>query len=400
MADDRDRRTDARVLAVLATSGALSRTDLAALCGLPRSTVGDAVVRLAAAGRVHERRGAPAGEVRRGRPPSRVALAGGDRLVGVLQLTNGATRAAVLGTDGAVLGRSGSAEPFPVDLVGRATALLAEAAAAAGRDLGALSCAVACVPLPVPEDGVPVPPAWRRASSQRPGGEPVPALPDWAGTDVAAALSARLGVPVWAENDANLAALGELESGAGRGLRDVVYLKLVTGVGTGLVLDGVLRRGAGGLAGELAHLSVRDDGPVCVCGGRGCLRTLYSSPMLVDLVQPAHDRALTLDDVLALGEQGDPGVCRVLADLGDVLGRALADLCVHLALDGAVVVDGVLGGAAGPVVDGVRRGLDRYAQRSVASAVQVLVGRLGADAELVGAVRLTRERALRPAQGR
>jgi predicted NBD/HSP70 family sugar kinase len=197
-------------------------------------------------------------------------------------------------------------------------------------------------------------------------------------------------VPAWAENDANLAALGEAHFGSGRGFEDLLYLKIVVGVGAGIVLGGRLHRGAGGLAGELAHLHIKEDGPVCACGGRGCLMTQFSSPRLVDLVQSAHTHPLTLQDVLTLAEQGDPGVQRVLSDLGRTIGRSLADLCVYLN-PAAIIVDGMLGSAAEPVIAGIRQMLQRYVQ-PLAADVTLVRGELGATAEVLGAVALARLR--------
>ena len=76
-----------------------------------------------------------------------------------------------------------------------------------------------------------------------------------------------------ADNDANLGALAELHHGVARGRHDVVYLKIASGVGAGIVLGGRLHRGASGIAGEIGHVQVGEDGQVCRCGNRGCLET-------------------------------------------------------------------------------------------------------------------------------
>jgi len=116
--------------------------------------------------------------------------------------------------------------------------------------------------------------------------------------------------------------LGETISGAGRGHRGVVCVTVKDGIGAGLVLDGRLHRGTTGLAGEIAHVSVRDDGPLCLCGNRGCLATVYrNGPQLIDEIQTAYGLPITFEDMQSLAAHGDTGVRRILTDLGRTIGR-------------------------------------------------------------------------------
>jgi predicted NBD/HSP70 family sugar kinase len=199
-------------------------------------------------------------------------------------------------------------------------------------------------------------------------------------------LGRRLGVPVFADNDANLGALAELNHGTARGAVDLVYVKVASGLGAGIVLGGRLHRGSTGIAGEIGHVQVGEDGQVCRCGNRGCLETLVAAPRLIGVLQPAYDEELTTERVLELDADGDPAVRRVLNDAGRIIGRALADLCNNLN-PGAIVVGGSLG-TSGSVVDGIRASIDRYAQPEVAAAVGVVPARLGDRAEITGAVAL------------
>ena len=96
----------------------------------------------------------------------------------------------------------------------------------------------------------------------------------WVGVRAAEALSSRLDLPVQVDNDANLGALAELHWGAAAGYRNAAYLKVSTGIGAGLIVDGRLYHGAGGMAGEIGHTIIQEDGPFCRCGKRGCLETL------------------------------------------------------------------------------------------------------------------------------
>jgi predicted NBD/HSP70 family sugar kinase len=201
-------------------------------------------------------------------------------------------------------------------------------------------------------------------------------------------LGERLDVPAIVENDANLGALGEATFGAGRAIGSFLYLKLARGVGAGLVFDGRLHRGATGFAGELGHVHVRDDGPLCPCGSRGCLHGLLGDA-LVQAVQPAYERPLSFRDVLDLAAGGEKGPQRVLEDIGRTIGRPLADFATLLN-PGAIIVDGSFAPAVDHVITGIRESLDRYAAPVAASAVSVLPGALGEDADLLGAAALAR----------
>ena len=99
------------------------------------------------------------------------------------------------------------------------------------------------------------------------------------GCRCATELEARLGVPVAVENDVNVATLGAV---ALSGIRDLVYLSIGTGLAAGLVLDGTLRRGATGAAGEIGHVPIDPLGAVCQCGQRGCLETVASGRALAE----------------------------------------------------------------------------------------------------------------------
>ena len=106
-------------------------------------------------------------------------------------------------------------------------------------------------------------------------------LPGWSGVSAARELEQLLQIPVRVDNDANLGALGEVTYGAGQGLSDVVYVRLTSGIGSGLILGGRLHHGANGFAGELGHVQVRPEGIVCRCGNRGCLETVAAGDALL-----------------------------------------------------------------------------------------------------------------------
>jgi predicted NBD/HSP70 family sugar kinase len=191
-------------------------------------------------------------------------------------------------------------------------------------------------------------------------------------------------VHVEIDNDANLGALGEVLFGAARGLRNVVYVKVSSGIGAGLVLAGRLYRGSAGKAGELGHVQARPHGAVCRCGNRGCLETVASTPALVDLLRRSHGPGFAFGDLLGLLAAGDPGATRVVEDAGHAIGRVLGDLCDLLDPE-AIVVGGELAASGEPFLEAMRA---EIGDRLLPRAVDVRPGLLGERAEVLGALAL------------
>jgi predicted NBD/HSP70 family sugar kinase len=212
-------------------------------------------------------------------------------------------------------------------------------------------------------------------------------LPGWVGVRAADAVSAALGHAVEVENDANLGALGEWMWGAGRGAAHMAYVKASTGIGAGFIVAGQPYVGAGGTAGELGHTVVDPGGPICRCGNRGCLETLAGAPAVLGSLRDVHGEALTLTEAVAYARRGDAGCQRAIADAGISIGTAVATLC-NLFNPQRVVVGGDLGAAGELLLAPLRESLRRAAIRSAADDVEVVQGRLGERAEVLGAVAL------------
>jgi predicted NBD/HSP70 family sugar kinase len=187
-------------------------------------------------------------------------------------------------------------------------------------------------------------------------------------------------------NDADLAALGEANFGAGRGASTVLSLCVRDGIGAGIVLGGALHTGRNGMSGELAHVQVVEDGPYCPCGNRGCLATQTTNPLVVDALTSRYGRPLTFDDIELLIERGDPVAVRFFRDLGALVGRPMSTLVTTLDPD-VVVVDACLGTAAQPFIAGLRAEIGLRCPPLPAS-VDVVVGDLR-DAVALGGVALT-----------
>ncbi len=166
----------------------------------------------------------------------------------------------------------------------------------------------------------------------------------------------------------------------------MIYVKVASGIGAGLILSGRLHRGTIGIAGEVGHVQVSRDGVLCRCGNRGCLETVASSGAMLALLRPTHGSDLDVAGLVELIGAGDVGAYRVVNDAGREMGHVLADLCNHLN-PAAIIVGGDLNDAP-PLLDGIREALDRYALPSVARAVAVKPGELRERAEVLGALAL------------
>jgi predicted NBD/HSP70 family sugar kinase len=369
------RASNRRAVTNLLGAGPLSRADLARGTGLSRTTVSSLVSDLIASGHVAEttRRGTPH-KGGSGRPPLLVELTTRPGGVAGVDIGHGHIRVAVADRSARVLAEletSVDADMHGSTTLDLAARMVTRAARDAGTDVSTLLGAGMCVPGPID----------RRSSLINVG-----ILPGWHDIAPAPELERRLGLPVVAENDANLGAIAEHQHGAAEGSSDVIYVKVASGLGSGIVLGGRLHRGATGIAGEIGHIQVREDGQACRCGSRGCLESEVSTQRLLSLLRPAYDADIDVDRMLALDRDGDTGVRRVLSDAGRTIGRALADLCTSL--NPAVIVVGGSLGSSEALVDGVRASVDRYAQPDAAAAVRVASGRLGDRAELIGAVSL------------
>jgi predicted NBD/HSP70 family sugar kinase len=376
-------RNEARILALVAYSQGVSRTDLQARLDLPATTVNSAVGRLLRRGEIAE----TADDTKRsrtGRRPARLHLAAGDRLLGFVSWSWLDSRVRSVLTD--LGGRELNAWQYGTAVDEPLAEPLTRLAAEASDRMIAIVVSVA---QPY-QQGV--------GSPHRAQGWPNLAAapnPEWlpSAADPARAWSERLGVPVLFENDANLEAVGESVLGAASGETNVVYVKLGDrSIGAGLILDGRLYRGANGFAGELAHVHFADNGKLCICGGRGCLSTSLGASLL-ESIHETFGAEVTFRDLLARADAGDPGPARILGDVGRMIGGVMANLMTFLN-PSMLVVDGTLGSAARLVVDGLRESIEHLTSPVAASALQIRAGALGERADLFGAIAVAREHAL------
>jgi predicted NBD/HSP70 family sugar kinase len=364
-----------RVIQALQLLGVTSRAHLARHTGLSRSTVSTIVAGLQAEGIVVDRDAyAPAG-TGGGRPPAMIALDPGAGLAIGIDFGKRHLAVALSDLSHELLAEEwrDMADDYDASAgISQAAELVELVLEASGADPGHVLGVGMGLPGPVHRSGVV-------------GSSAI--LPGWAGTHPAELMSERLSMEVWLGNDANLGALAEATWGAGRDAYGLVYLKLATGIGAGVVLSGRLFEGAGGTAGEIGHTSLDETGDICRCGSRGCLETYASGTAIAGLLSRSLGEPLTVDDVLARAVDGDPGCRRALADAGRHIGAAVADLC-NLINPERIVVGGSMAVAGDVLLDPLREAVGLRAIPSAAEDVEIVLGELGGRAELLGAVAL------------
>ncbi len=349
--------------------GRLTQAEMARMTGLAPATVSSIVRELAAAGLVVTEPGS-------GRRGTSVQLAPSAGAVAGIDVGHSHVSVAVGDLTGHVLTENGR-ELHPShrydEALGQAADMLARELASLGLDATALRTIGLGLPAPIIDDVV-------RSSA---------ILPGWVGVNARKVAERRLSCPVHVDNDANLGALAEHRQGVARGHSTAVYLKLSSGVGSGIIIDDQLFHGSGGTAGEVGHLTLNEQGPVCRCGSRGCLETYVSTGSVLNLMATQMPNA-TLDDVLAAAQAGNVSALRSLEDAGLHLGWALGSL-VNLFNPSLVVVGGDLARAGDLLLDSARVGLRRHALDAVRST-PVVASALGHRASLIGAVLLAAER--------
>ncbi|HEY5184247.1 MAG TPA: ROK family transcriptional regulator [Actinomycetes bacterium] len=374
----RDRNL-AVVLAAVAEQSPITRAQVATATGLTKSSVSGLVTELLAAGLVAEEGARREGD--RGRPGTVLALRGAGA-VGLGLEANVDYLAAGLGD---LTGRLRYHHIVTVDNRGRdRDAVLAELAGLAQQALAAaveqgLTVAGACVAVPGVVD----------ATTHRVVRAPNLGWVDFALVERLAAVLPTTPLGTSLENEANVAALGELWFGAGRELGDFVHVSGEVGIGGGIVVDGALFRGSHGMAGEIGHVVVDPDGPECSCGGRGCLERVAGQEAILALAGLAGSprrgpRGRGLDDLVALLEAGQPQAVAAVQTAARHLGVALASVTNVLDPDSLVLGGGFA--ALGPWLrDPLEATLHRHVGDSGRRRPRVVVSLLGADAAVRGA---------------
>jgi glucokinase-like ROK family protein len=244
--------------------------------------------------------------------------------------------------------------------------------------------------------GVPGPVSFREGMPVVP-----PIMPGWDRFPIREVISQRLGCPVLVDNDVNLMALGELHAGMARSVEDFLLLKIGTGVGCGIIVGGKAYRGMSGSAGDIGHIQVDENGPMCVCGNVGCLEAHFSGAALArDAVAAARagrsvflaerlDEAgeLTAVDVAAAVAAGDPVAVKMVREGGRRVGQVLAGL-ISFFNPALVVIAGGVAGFGHVLLAEIRGVVYRRSPPLATGNLPIVLSELEDTAGVIGATRL------------
>ncbi|WP_043444136.1 ROK family transcriptional regulator [Arthrobacter sp. L77] len=208
-------------------------------------------------------------------------------------------------------------------------------------------------------------------------------LPEWVGINIHETFSERLGVPVLIDNDANLGALAQVTWGPHSAVDNLMFIKVGSGIGSGLVLNGALFYGNVGITGELGHTTINEHGLICRCGNRGCLETVASTSTMIELLSRGGSEPVDTRRIIDRALTGDTATLRVIDDAGVAIGRALAHMA-NLINPETIVVGGPLTDLGEILLGPIRRGLSRHAVPIIGETTAVCMSSLGDRAEALG----------------
>ena len=219
----------------------------------------------------------------------------------------------------------------------------------------------------------------------------------WPTFNVETTLYQKIGIPVKAGNDANVAALGEMWQGGGKGHQNVMMITLGTGVGCGIVTNGKIVAGAHGAGGEVGHIHIRDEEQeICGCGKKGCLEQYASANGIVrvakrKLEQEYRDtslnqyKALSSKDIYDEARKGDIVAKEIVDEICEILGNTIAMLCNTIDPE-VVVIGGGVSKAGDILIEGIRKHYGKHAFHAVENT-EITLALLENDAGMVGCVR-------------
>ncbi|HTX91024.1 MAG TPA: ROK family protein [Anaerolineales bacterium] len=345
----------------------MSRVELARQIGLTRAAMTQIVNDLLASGTIHE---IESSNSKSGRPPIILEInPQGGHIVGI---DIGATHVNLVVTDfsGRVLDEVeipfNVKEP-PIQCLDQVDRLFRETLAKMNLKLDDIEAIGVGVPGPVDtKAGMVIAP---------------PIMPGWDRFPIRETLEKRWGCPIALANDAELGALGEWAYGAARGEKNIAYIKVGTGIGAGLLLDGQIYHGISGAAGEIGHLTMIENGPICNCGNAGCLETLAGGMAIARQAQEAVRKgqrtmlseitpieAITTRDVSAIARRGDRVAQQIIVQAGRYLGIAIAGM-VNLFNPTMIVFGGGVAQIGDLFLQPIR---DEVQKRSLPAAVRTL----------------------------
>lgn len=226
-----------------------------------------------------------------------------------------------------------------------------------------------------------------------------PNLPDWDEFPIIEIIEKRLRIPAFLDNDANAAALGEFNYGAGRGMHNIVYITISTGIGGGIIIKGQIFHGVKDGAGEVGHITVLPDGPMCGCGARGCLEAICSG---TSIARRARERLLAgaQSSITMMAGEINAVTAKVVAEAvrtGDKLAAEIWDETIYYLAVGisniinvlapeAVILGGGVSTAGDLLLEPLRRQVQSHNTMLPPDKINILQAALGGDSGSYGAL--------------
>jgi glucokinase len=213
----------------------------------------------------------------------------------------------------------------------------------------------------------------------------------WNHFHLAGFLEKHLPFPVYVDNDANCMALAESRLGAARGARFALCLTLGTGVGGALILDNNIYRGPFFLGGEVGHMPLSASGPVCTCGGIGCLERYVGNQAIAAQARRVFGKAVALEEVSRLARRGHAKAKKVWRDTAASLALSIAGI-VNVLGPQVIVIGGGVAQAGAVLLDPLRIRVRQHAMRHLKNKIKIVRAALGNDAGFLGAALLAKEK--------
>lgn len=224
-----------------------------------------------------------------------------------------------------------------------------------------------------------------------------PNIPGWVEVPIAQTIEKEFGIPTRVDNDVRCAALGELKYGAGMGCENLVCITVGTGIGSGLIVNSKLVRGASNAAGEIGHIKLQmQGGPICGCGDTGCFEAFASAPAIVVMAEDyikggksTKYRELSGGEITSFivaeaAKQGDGVAKRIFTIIGEYLGIGLSSV-VNLLNPERIIIGGGVAEAGDLLFDPIRETIKKRTLAISGSAVEVVKAQLGNSAGVIGA---------------
>ena len=231
-----------------------------------------------------------------------------------------------------------------------------------------------------------------------------PNIPGWVNVPIRQIIEDEFGIPTRIDNDVRCAALGELKFGAGKDCENFVCITVGTGIGSGLVINGKLVRGASNAAGEIGHIKLQmENGPICGCGDTGCLEAFASGPSIVAMAheylkggkstkfrEMAQDGEITPYIVAKAAEAGDPVAKRIYEIIGHYIGMGLVSV-INLLNPEKIIIGGGVAESGELLLEPIRKTVKERAMVIAGNSVEIVPAQLGNSAGVIGASLLIEE---------